>query len=146
VAGEVLELEIALSCEGIGVEELGQLVDLARTEGDVDEGEALEDLVLDRLRPAAPYSHHALGVFPLQSLCLAEARDEAIVSRLADRAGVEEDQVGSIRRRRLLVPQRLQHPLHPLRVVHVHLAAERCDVVPLDASRHMARLAPGCPT
>jgi hypothetical protein len=53
VAGEVLELEVALRGQRVGGEELGQPVDLARPEGDVDEREALEDLVLDRLRPAA---------------------------------------------------------------------------------------------
>ncbi len=53
MAGEVLELEVALGAERVAVEELGELVDLARPEGDVDEGEALEDLLLDRLRPAA---------------------------------------------------------------------------------------------
>ena len=54
MAGEVLELEVALGAQRVGVEELGQLVDLPRPEGDIDEGEALKDLVLDRLRPAAP--------------------------------------------------------------------------------------------
>ena len=34
-------------------QELGELVHLARPEGDVDERELREDLVLDRLRPAA---------------------------------------------------------------------------------------------
>ena len=53
VAGEVLELEVALRGERVGGQELGEAVDLARAEGDVDEREALEDLVLDRLRPAA---------------------------------------------------------------------------------------------
>ena len=96
VAGEVLELEVALGGERVGVEELGQLVDLPRPEGDVDEGKALEDLVLDRLRPAAADPDDPLRVFGLQPLRLAEVGDEAIVGRLADRAGVEEDQVGLV--------------------------------------------------
>ena len=40
-------------------QELGELVDLARAEGDVDERELPEDLVLDRLRPAAADADHA---------------------------------------------------------------------------------------
>ena len=131
VAGEVLELEVALGAERVGVEELGELVDLARAEGDVDEREAPEDLVLDRLRPAAADPDHPLRVFGLQPLRLAQVGDEAVVGRLADRAGVEEDQVGLLAARGLLVAERLEHPLHPLGVVHVHLAPEGGDVVPL---------------
>ena len=94
VAGEVLELEVALGAQRVGVEELGQLVDLAGAEGDVDERKALEDLLLDRLRPAAADPDDPLGVFALEPLRLAQVGDEAAVGRLPDRAGVEEDQVG----------------------------------------------------
>ena len=69
-------------------------MDLARAEGHVHEREALEDLVFDRLGPAAADAHHALRVLGLQPLRLAEVGDEPIVGRLADRAGVEQDQVG----------------------------------------------------
>src|SRR4029077_10791747 len=94
VAREVLELEVALRAEPFRVEELGQLVDLARAEGDVDEGKAPEDLVLDRLRPASADPDHPLRVFGLEPLRLTEVADEAVVGRLPDRAGVEEDQIG----------------------------------------------------
>jgi hypothetical protein len=57
--------------------------------------------------------------------------DEALVGLLADRAGVEQDEVGVRPRRRLGVPERLEHALHALGVVLVHLAAERRDVVAL---------------
>src|SRR6188474_59875 len=79
VSGEVLELEVALGAERVGVEELGQLVDLPGTEGYVDEGEALEDLVLDRLGPAAADPDDALGIFGLDSLCRAQVSKEAAV-------------------------------------------------------------------
>ena len=59
VAGDVLELEVALRRERVGGQELRQPVDLARAEGDVDEREAPEDLVLDRLRPAAAHADDA---------------------------------------------------------------------------------------
>ena len=60
--GEVLELEVALRGERVRGQELRQAVDLPGPEGDVDEREALEDLVLDRLRPAAADADDALGI------------------------------------------------------------------------------------
>jgi hypothetical protein len=63
-------------------------------EGDVHEGEALEDLLLERLRPAAADTNDPLGLFPLQPLRLAQMGDKPAVRGLADRAGVEQDQVG----------------------------------------------------
>src|SRR4029078_6957233 len=58
VAREALELEETLGRVRVGGEELAQLVDLARAEGDVDERELTEDLVLDGLRPAAADPDH----------------------------------------------------------------------------------------
>src|SRR6185437_6523022 len=135
VAGEVLELEVPLRGQRVGVEELGQLVDLAGAEGDVDEREALEHLVLDRLRPATADADGPARVFALQPFRLAQVADEAAVGRLADRAGVEEDQVGFAALRRLLVAERGEHAPHPLGVVHVHLAPEGGDVKALHALR-----------
>src|SRR6202012_3695871 len=60
VAGEAFELEEPLSGDRIAGQELGQPVHLTGSEGHVDEREALEDLVLDRLRPAAADADHAL--------------------------------------------------------------------------------------
>ena len=97
--GEALELEVALGGERVARQELRELVHLAGAEGDVDEREALEHLLLDRLRPAAADADDPLGLFALQALGLAEVRDEAAVGRLADRAGVEQDQVGLARAR-----------------------------------------------
>ena len=62
VPGEVLELEVSLRGQRVGGEELGEAVDLAGAEGDVDEREALEDLVLHRLRPAAADADDAVRV------------------------------------------------------------------------------------
>ena len=63
------------------------------------------------------------------SRCLArpgvhQVRDEALVRLLADRAGVEDEEVGVVGVRRLAQPEGLQQALDALRVVHVHLAAE----------------------
>ena len=96
VAGEALELEEALGGERVAGEELGELVDLAGAEGDVDERELLEDLVLDRLRPAAADADDALRSAALERLGLVQVGDEALVGLLADRAGVEQDQVGVV--------------------------------------------------
>ena len=94
--GEALELEVALRGQRVAGQELGELVDLAGAERDVDEREAREHLLLDRLRPAAADADHALGSLALEPLGLAEVGDEAAVGRLADRAGVEQDQVGVV--------------------------------------------------
>ncbi len=131
VAGEALELEVALRAERVAREELGQLVHLTGAEGDVDERELAEDLVLDRLRPAAADADHDVGALALAALGVAEVGEELAVGRLADRAGVEEDQVGDLGIGRLGVADRLEHALHALAVVLVHLTAEGRDVVPL---------------
>jgi hypothetical protein len=134
VSREALELEEALRGQRVRRQELGELVHLTGAEGDVDEREAREDLVLDRLRPAAADADDPLGVLALEALGVAEVREELAVGLLADRAGVEEDDVGVRGGGRLGVAERLEHALHPLGVVLVHLAAERRDVVALHAS------------
>ena len=96
VAGEALELEEALRGDRVGRQELGELVDLAGAERDVDEREAREDLVLDRLRPAAADADDPRRVLALQALGVAEVGEELRVGLLADRAGVEEDHVGVV--------------------------------------------------
>ncbi len=65
VAGEALELKEALCRERVACEELGQLVHLAGPERDIHEREALEHLVLERLRPAAAHAHDSLRLFAL---------------------------------------------------------------------------------
>ena len=98
VAGEALELEEALRGDAVARQELGELVHLPGSEGHVHEREHLEDLVLQRLGPAAADPDHPLRVLRLQPLGLAEVADEPVVGLLADRAGVEEDQVGAVAR------------------------------------------------
>src|SRR5262249_56717767 len=70
VSGDVLELEVALRGERIRGQELGKPMDLSGPEGDVDEGEAAEYLVLDRLRPAAADTNDARRILRLEALCL----------------------------------------------------------------------------
>ncbi len=129
VPGEALELEVALGAEAVAGQELGELVHLAWAERHVDERELLEDPLLDRLRPAAAHAHHAGRVLGLQALGLAEVAHHPGVRLLADRAGVEEDQVGAGAVLDLGVAERVEHALHALRVVLVHLAPEGGEVV-----------------
>src|SRR5206468_8420235 len=92
--GDRLEVEVAdLRRQAVGQEKLGELRDLTGAERDVDEREALEHLVLQRLRPAATDPYDAVRVLLLEPLRLAQVADEAVVGRLADRAGVEQDHV-----------------------------------------------------
>ena len=128
VSGELLELEVALGGQRIRVQELGEAMDLPGTESDVDERELAEDLVLDRLGPAAADPDDALGVLVLQPFRFMEVRDEAVVGVLADRAGVEEDQVGVAALFGLVVTERREHAFHALGIVRVHLAPESGDV------------------
>ncbi len=131
MAGKTLELEVALGGDRVAREELRELVHLSWTEGDVDERKALEHLFLDRLCPATADTDDPLGPLALQALGLAEVRDEAAVGRLANRACIEQDQIGLATLGRLRVTERLEHSLHPLGVVLVHLTAERREVVAL---------------
>jgi hypothetical protein len=128
MAREALELEEALRRERVAREELRELVDLPGAEGDVDERELGEDLVLDRLRPAAPDADDPLRIGALEVLGVVQVGDEALVGLLADRAGVEEDELRLLALGDLLVAERLEHALHALGVVLVHLAPEGGDV------------------
>jgi hypothetical protein len=129
VAGEALELEEALRGERLARQELRELMHLAGAERHINEREALEHLLLQRLRPAATDPHDALRLLALEALGLAQMRDEAAVRGLTDRARVEQDQIRLLACAGLRVAERLEHALHALGVVLVHLAAEGREVV-----------------
>ena len=103
--------------------------DRAGAERDVDVGVELEDPLALRLGVAAADGDHAVGVVALARRGVAEVRGELRVGLLADRAGVEDDDVGLGGGRRLAEAELLEQALDPLRVVSVHLAAEGGDVV-----------------
>src|SRR5207249_2139664 len=67
---------------------------------------------------------------------------ELRIRLLADRAGVEDDDVRLGLRRRLAEPELFEHPLDALGVVRVHLAPERRDVVPAVHGRRVAVAGP----
>ncbi len=110
-------------------EPVAEVRDRAGPEGDVDGRVELEDPLALRLRVAAADGDHAVRILALARGRLAEIRRELRVRLLADRAGVEDDDVGLGRRRRLPQSELLEHALDPLGVVSVHLAAEGRDVV-----------------
>ena len=107
--------------------------DGARAEGDVHERVLLEDPLALRLGVAAADRDHPLGVALLEDARVPEVRREPRVRLLADRARVEDEHVGLLRRRRLAEPELLEQTLDPLGIVRVHLAPERGHVVALHA-------------
>ena len=102
-------------------------------------------LSLFRANPDADaYEIHARSTMgyaeaePLKAYCdragsnlrqLAKARVELLLGVLAHAAGVDGDDVGLDILGRRLVTGLIEEPCHPLRVVDVHLAAERLDEV-----------------
>jgi hypothetical protein len=97
-------------------------------EHDVDPRRLVEDDRLVFLRKAAPDGDlHAL-VLALGAGEVPERAVELVVGVLADRAGVDDDHVGLLALG-ANVPGGLERPAQPLRVVHVHLAAERAHLV-----------------
>jgi hypothetical protein len=104
--------------------------DRSRPEGNVDVRVEVEQPLPLRLRVTPADRDHLLGIARFQGVRLGEMRREALVGLLADRARVEDDHVRLFLSRRLAQPELLEHPLDPLGVVSVHLAAEGRDVVP----------------
>ncbi len=119
----------ARDADAAGAEPLAEVRDRAGPERDVDGRVELEDPLALRLGVAAADGDHAVGILALARRRLAEVRGELRVRLLADRARVEDDDVGVVGGRRLPESELLEHALDPLGVVGVHLAAERRDVV-----------------
>ena len=113
-----------------GPDPLAEMRDRSRPEGNVDVRVEVEQPLPLRLRVTPADRNHLLGIARFQGVRLGEMRREALVGLLADRARVEDDHVSLFLSRRLAQPELLEHPLDPLGVVSVHLAAEGRDVVP----------------
>ena len=114
----------------VGADPVREVRDRARAEGDVHERVQLEQALALGLRVAAADGDDRVRVPLLQHLRVAHVRGEALVGLLADRARVEDEHVGLLAGGRLAEADRLERPLDALRVVRVHLAAERRDEVP----------------
>ena len=108
------------------VDELGLLVG---PQEEVDRRIAAPQAGPVRLADRAAGQHDAQPrVRRLEPRELALPADDLLLGALADRAGVDDDEVGGLERRRLLAAGGQQAPGHLLRVAAVHLAAERPDV------------------
>ena len=111
-------------------EPVAEVRDRSRAEGDVHERIAVEDPLPLRLGIAPADRDDEIGIPALSGGRVAEVRRQLRVRLLPDRAGVEHEHVCLFRGGRLAEPERLEHALDALRVVGVHLTAERGQVVP----------------
>ena len=108
------------------VDELGLLVG---PQEEVDRRVAAPQPGPVRLAHRAAGEHHAHPrVGRLEPGQLAHPADDLLLGALADRAGVDDDEVGGLERVGLLAAGGQQPPGHLLRIAAVHLAAERPDV------------------
>ena len=108
---------------------LAEVRDRAGSEGNVDLWVEVEDPLLLGLGEAAADCDDEIGILPLAGTGVAQIRRQLGVRLLADRAGVEDDDVGVFLGGRLTETERLEHPLDALGVVAVHLTAEGGQVV-----------------
>ena len=93
-------------------------------------GERLQDRLAFLLRDAAgDRDDRIVALLRRQLTQLAEPRVELLLGALADAAGVDDDDVGVRRVVGRFVAGLFEQAGHPLRVVDVHLAAERLDQV-----------------
>ena len=114
-----------------GTDPVRQVRDGAGPEGDVDVGIELEQPLALRLGIATADREDLALVRLLQRPRLLQVGHEPLIRLFADRARVEDDDVRLLLGWRLSKADRFQHALDPLRVVGVHLASERRDVVAL---------------
>jgi hypothetical protein len=104
------------------------LADGRRAEHEIDDGRPPADLVMVKLRHASHHAHDHVRPPRLDLAQFAELREDLVFGLLADRAGVEEDEVGVRFVFGQLVRLRLEQPRHPLGVVLVHLTAVRDEM------------------
>jgi hypothetical protein len=96
-------------------------------EDEVHLAEATQDPVALLLRHAARHPEDPSGAVGLPAAQQAELAVEAMLRLLADRAGVEDQEVGVVQVGRRPVAGMVEEVRHLLRVVDVHLAAVRAD-------------------
>src|SRR5205085_10528079 len=136
----------ALETEAPRAEPLAEMGDRSWAERDVDLRVEREDALALRLGVAAPNGDDRVGMLALARAGVAEIRSELRVRLLPDGAGVDDDDVGVLGCRRLTEAELLEHALDALRIVSVHLAAERGHVVPAHLRRVAGPWAPKPPS
>src|SRR6185312_12211811 len=128
---------LAIACPR---DHLRQLVIILRADDEIDGLRAAHDLFSLGLRDAAGNRDQHLPAFTrrlfLHDADAADLGIDLLHRLLADVAGVEDDEVGVLRRGRLDITAWRQRVRHTMRIVDVHLAAEGFDV-------DLARLAHG---
>src|SRR4029079_12325540 len=123
-------------------ESIDQLRLLVRAQEEVDGREPPAQPVTFGLADRTARHHDAQPwVRRLQSREVALPTDDLLLSALADRAGIDDDEVGSLERRCFLTPDGKQSTGHLLAVATVHLAAERPDVESRERCRFRSVLA-----
>ena len=145
IGGEVLVGPEATAVDGVAAvrDPVAQMRNRSWAERDVDERIQLEDPLALRFGVAAADGDDDVRLLALPRAGVSEVGRKPRVRLLADRARVEHEDVRLVGVRRLAEPERLEHALDPLRVVSVHLAAERRDVVPPHRGRRVTRAASG---
>ena len=93
-----------------------------RPRHDIDGG-ILQQLLLQALRHAAQYAHHDAAATLLLLTEYVEPAQHALFRIVPHRAGVDQDQVGTVHLRTADIARLLQEREHHLAVVDVHLAA-----------------------
>lgn len=96
------------------------------TDHETDVPRLLQQRCAEALRHAPRHAHRGRRLH--HALELPEAAEHPLLGVIADRAGVEQDDVRLVRRRRLGVSARRQPAEHELGIAEVHLAAVRLDV------------------
>jgi hypothetical protein len=128
--GALTRLEHGPALAAHPIDELGHAGDGGRAEDEVDRRGAALDRALMKLRHAAHHTDDELGFLRLEQAKLAELREHLVLGLLADRAGVDENQVGFGLIGGQLPALLPEQAGHSLRVVLVHLAAV-CNQVEL---------------
>ena len=113
-------------------QQVGQAVIALRPDDEIDRRRAADDFLAFGLRDAAGDRDHDApaggGRRVLQAADAAELGIDFLGRLFPDVTGVEDDQIGVVGARGLDIALRRQGVRHTLRVVDVHLAAERLDV------------------
>jgi hypothetical protein len=105
-----------------------QLRQVVRADDQVHVPQARDELVPLLLREAAGDGDDDLGARSLERAERPHQAPELLLCLFAHAARVDDDDVGVLRRVDRSSARRAEDSLHPHRVVHVHLAAERLDV------------------
>ena len=110
-------------------DELDELVDIVRTDDQIDVRRPLEELILPFLGHAARDGNDQIGVLLLQMLEFADFPQRLVFRRFADTTRIDEDDIGCIQIFRIVIAQLLQLTGIMLTVRHIRLTAIRNNMI-----------------